>query len=696
MTNIGKFVRFGRLKRLPRFFCAFVFFAALLVSFDVFAVSHVLRAGREKDILALFAPYSLGSKVTEHWKLWSVAIKAQRIDVSLRDPNGHDEHFSLVHPDEALDVPERTSSFAVQRAALKDVSSQEAANLLFQAMSKNDHGGFWEEPKQDQVKPSQPSVAGTSSPGMPRAGISFSRFAIDGVLGLALIWMLGVLLAGRLLRDAPRWMRWALPAIVVAGIVVRLEVSPPALLGAWPWSRVWPNVRAVFEGPALGWYAATSGKTIFLTDVMMWTNFAYAAVMPLILFSHATYLLRDPRAGIAASFALGLLPQHIRFSRCEDAFVPSLVLTSLAFALIHAWLRDPSKVVRGLALAALPFVLYPGYLLRPLNMLFIGVYFAAIALLHPETAPTKRRLVGLGVVVAVGLAAVPSFVSTNEAALQYAFADLQWPARIVDVVSTPRLFVLTDWRVTPLVLVVCAGSGAYLAWRNGERRLVIFLGGWLSLFIAAHAFVVEPAMQPRYHLHLVVPFLLLGAAAVPHLWRKARAGLVCAGIALLAAPWLHKSWIRDLHYSEMQEYAFVREARDVVPQGCTVVEYVGADELAMELRFARIGEYRSGDGLSRRYQVLPAFAPGVGGETANATNAVLDHPPACLYLYQGLACSTDPAANACGALRGRVSADVVKQIEIPVDLYDRRMATSAPRPGTWIPLTLLRVHGPAR
>jgi len=74
----------------------------------------------------------------------------------------------------------------------------------------------------------------------------------------------------------------------------------------------------------------------------------------------------------------------------------------------------------------------------------------------------------------------------------------------------------------------------------------------------------------------------------------------------------------------MREYAFVREARDLVPEGCTVVEYVGTDERAMELRFARIGEVRSGERLSRRYQVLPAFAPGVGGETANATNAVLE------------------------------------------------------------------------
>lgn len=695
MTNTDDFDNFGALKRLPRILFAFVFFALLLVGFDAVAAPRVLRPGREKDILALFAPYGLGSKVTNHWKLWSIAIEAQRVEVHLQDPSGHDERFTLVHPDEASDVSERTSSFALQRASLKDSSSQEAATLLFQAANKHDHGGFWEEPKQDQVKPSQPSTMTTPSPSMSRAGISLARFAVDGVLGLALIWILGVLLAVRLLRDAPRWMRWALPAIVLAGIVVRLDVSPPALLGAWPWSRVWPNVRAVFDGPALGLWAASSGQTIFLTDVMMWTNFAYAAVMPLILFSHATYLIRDPRAGMAASFALAFLPQHIRFSRCEDAFVPSLVFTSLAFALIHAWLRDSSKLVRGLALGALPFVLYPGYLLRPLNMLFIGVYFAAIALLHPETAPTKRRIVGLAVVVGVGLAALPSFISTNEVALHNAISDLQWVGRIFRVVSTPQLFVLTDLRVTPLVLLVCAGAGAHVAWRNGEKRLVIFLGGWLSLFIAAHAFVVEPAMQPRYHLHLVVPFVLFGAAAVPFLWRKARAGLLCAALVLLAAPWMHKPWIRDLHYAEMQEYEFVRDARSLIPEGCTVVEYVGTDERAMELRFARIGEVRSAGGVSSRYHVIPAFSPGVGGRAADAANAVLNHPPACLYMYHGLACSTDPAADACGALRARVSAEVVKQIEIPMDLYDRRMATHAPSAGTWVPLTLLRIREPS-
>ncbi len=684
-------MRFSR-PRHP-LFLVFLFFALMLVTVQAFAGPHVLRSGREKEVLALFAPYSLGSNVQGDWKLWSVSIEAQKIVVGLRAAGGREERFSLVHPDDAPQTPQRSQSFVLVRSSSKNPSSDPAVDKVLETLAKNDTGGFWETPKRDERTPnSSPETTPTApTPTGPRAGISFSNFAIDGILGIGLIWGLAILLAVRLLKDAPRWMRFVLPIIILMGIAVRLEFAPPALLGAWPWSRVWPNVRAVFEGPALAAISEKFGQTFYLTDVMGWTNFAYAAVMPLVLFSHATYLLRDPRAGIAASFALALLPQHIRFSHCEDAFVPSLVLTSLAFALIHAWLRDPSKIVRGLALAAMPLVLYPGYLLRPLNMMFVGVYLAAISSLHPETAPVKRRIVGAIVAASVWLAALPAFVSTNETALHNAAADLSWIGRTLTVALTPRLFVLTDLNVTPLVLPVLAIIGGVYAWRTGERRMVVFLGGWLLLFLTAHAFVVEPAMQPRYHMHLVVPFLLLGAAGVPFLWRRARLGLLASFVALLGAPLLHRHWIGDLHYSEMQEYAFVRAARDEVPAGCTVIEYVGTDARAMELRFERIGDSVNLGASDRRFKVVPAFAPGVSGETSTSLDDILRNPPACLYLYEGLACSTDAAGGACSALRRRLSGNVVKQIEIPLHIYDSRMATSAPKPGTLVPLTLLRV-----
>jgi hypothetical protein len=680
------------LHRRPRILFAFLLFSLLLVSFEAWAGRYVLRAGREKDILALFAPYTLGSKVAGTWNLWSISIEPRRIDLALREINGHEEHFSLVHPEDATDKSEQTKSFAFVRSSSKDASLQQAASLLFSAANEHDIGGFWEAPKlEGKIAPDESPLEIADhrfrSPVASAVGI-----VSDGITTILLLWILGVLLAVRLLRESPKWIRIALPTTVLLGIAVRLLLSPPAFLGAWPWSRLWSNIRTVFDGPVFHAWVMRSGQTYFLTDVMMWTNFAYAAAMPLILFSHATYLLRDPRAGMAAAFILAFLPQHIRFSRCEDAFVPSLVLTSLAFALIHAWLRDPSKIVRILALVVMPLVLYLGYLLRPLNILFVIVYCVAMVLLHPETAPKERRVVGLAVVIGVWMAALPTFISTNESTLEKVLVDLRWLGHVIDVMVTPRLLVLTDLNVTPLVLVVLAGAGAYFAWRAGEKRLVLFLGGWLLMFVVAHAVVVNPPMQPRYHMHLVVPFLLLAAKSAPHLWQNARVGLLVAGAVVIASPWLHRHWIRDLHYAEMQEYAFVREAREIIPAGCTVIEYVGTEKRAIDLRFARISDVQSPAGREFRYRVVPAFASGTVGDAAKSLDDVLKAPPACLYLYQGLECSKENDAPECAALRRRFSADSVKQAEVSADFYDKKVAEGVPATTSRLWLELLRVN----
>src|SRR5690606_30332653 len=183
----------------------------------------------------------------------------------------------------------------------------------------------------------------------------------------------------------------------------------------------------------------------------------------------------------AAAFALAFLPQHVRFSLCEDGFVASLVLTSLAFALIHGWMRDPSHVVRWLLLLALPFVLYPGYLLRPLNLAFVAVYAAAILALHRESAPLWRRGVALAVVALVGAAASVVFLSMNADTVGAAASSVGWLFGTLDVLLDPRLLVLTDPTRTPLALLLLAGMGGVLAWRAGERALVLFLVGWLVL-----------------------------------------------------------------------------------------------------------------------------------------------------------------------------------------------------------------------
>jgi hypothetical protein len=413
---------------------------------------------------------------------------------------------------------------------------------------------------------------------------------------------------------------------------------------------------------------------LYLTDVTMWTNYAYAVAMPLVLFSHATYLTRNARVGLLAAAALAFLPQHVRFSFCEDGFVASLVLTSLAFATIHGFMRERSAWVRWLLFVTLPFVLYPGYLLRPLNILFIVVYVAAIVLLHEGETPRWRRGVALVVVLGAGALASMEFLSAHEEPATQALLDPSWLGVALEVLVSPFHHVLIDPRRTPPMLIVLAAIGLVTLWKAGEKRMFAFLVGWYLLFLAAHAFVTQVSMQPRYHLHLVVPFLIAAAIAVarlPQRHARHRKLVVAAALSILGAPFIHWGFVQDHDYAELQEYRFVHRMRDIVPEGCTVVE-LAAGEQVSDLRFDRIGA-RVGRGATPRFRSVGVLA--AGGDDGGTLHELLADPPACLYLYEGLACTTAARgdriyAEECIALRERLSATAVEIGRGPGRFYD--------------------------
>lgn len=670
------------------------------------AAAQSIGPGHEAAVLALFAPHALGAQVEGGFALWGVYIEPKRVRVVVRRADGAEGRMLLVHPETAPAVP-RSASFALSVDADAPEAARPALERLGAAVRTNDRGGFWE---RAVVPAGDPVAAGSggAAQGVRRPSLWDDRdwIPVDGALVLLLVVALASLLAARLLRGEPRWVAASLVAAVVAGIAVRLWMAPPTFLGAWPWTRLYPHARAVAQGAGLESVASLTGTRLFVTDVTLWTNFAYAAAMPLVLFSHATYLLRDARAGVAASAAIALLPQHIRFSRCEDGFVASLVLTSLAFAMIHGWLRDPSPRVRLALLATLPVVLYPALLLRPLNLVFVGLYVVALAALHGETATRARRLVGLAVVLGVAALASSQFWARNAGQASTAVS-----ARLLGdtlaVLRSPSLLVMSDPTRTPPALLGLAVLGAVLGWRAGARRLVAFLVAWFFLFVVLHAVVIQESMQPRYHLHLVVPFLLLGAAAVayaPAAWRAHRAAWAVAALAaasLLAAPVAHAAFIRDDGYTEQREYAFVRSLRDEVPESCTLVEYVGGHrgEEGGGSRFQRIGWYAT-PGREWRYSVVQVHR---GGQTTPGTPTLDDlaeRSPACLYVYEGLACATesDPAErHVCAALRERFRAEVLHELTVPVRLYDAAVDPDhVARTSPEVSFRLSRARPPAR
>ncbi|NUO52923.1 MAG: hypothetical protein HOV80_29100 [Polyangiaceae bacterium] len=642
-----------------------VLVGALLVflTANLRADEYVIEEEREADVQALFEPYRLGAEVSPGWRLWTISIEPTQIVVGLQGPEQARAELTLVHHAARGASAERTASFAVDLGAAPVPAAATAQRELVAALRKNDDGRFWR-----AIRP-LPVGRGQGS-GTPLFG---RLLAFDGLVLLVGLFAIVIALAVRLLWVAPRWVKWAVPAATLAGLLLRVALAPPALLGAWPWSRTSPHVRTLFESRLFDALARDAGHVVYMTDLSLDVGLFYAALTPLVLFSHATQLLRDARAGAFVAFAVAFSPHHIRFSRCEDAFVPSIVLTSTAFALLHTLLRERSRSFRIVAGLLLPIVLWPAYLLRPLNILFLGIYLFAASVLHPDEAPRGRRVLAIGIVGIVGVLAVAEFFSVHGTTIGDATTSSgQWLLGVPQVLISPDLNLLLQPAFTPPVILVAAGVGVWALFRRGQRRLAWFLIVWLSAFFVTHAYVVDAAMQPRYHLHLLVPTLLLAAVGALEIAKRSRPaiGLLC-GTAIVT-PFLARNAIADVGSADTREYSFVRSIRDTIPEDCAVIEYIG-DENAKDARFGRIG-LRTGAPTHQRFR-------SVAVTRADGPNALVDavrhENDGCVFVYEGLACwggkdPSEPYAPACAALDAMKLPSVAEE-HVPARVYERRV-----------------------
>lgn len=659
-------------------------FALVFLTARLRADEYVIEKEREGDVQALFEPYRLGAEVSPGWRLWTISIEPTQIVVGLQGPEQQRAELTLVHQAARGAPAERTSSFAVDFGPAPEPAAETSQRALVAALRENDDGRFWR-----TIRP-LPVGRGQGS-GTPL----FRLLVFDGLVLLVGLLAIVLALAVRLLWVAPKWVKWAVPAATVVGLLLRLELSPAALLGAWPWSRTSPHVRTLFESRVFETLVSDAGRVVYLTDLSLDVGLFYAALTPLVLFSHATQLLRDARAGAFVAFAVALSPHHIRFSRCEDAFVPSIVLTSTAFALLHTLLRDRSRSFRVVAGLLLPLVLWPAYLLRPLNILFLGIYLFAASVLHPDEAPRRRRVAATGIVGTVGIAALAEFFSVHRETIGDATtSSWHWVLRVPSVLVSPELNLLLQPAFTPPVLVVAAGIGVWALFRRGQRRLASFLIVWLTAFFVAHAYVVDAAMQPRYHLHLLVPTLLLGAMGAREIARQSRAAIALLCAVLLVAPLFARRAIAETAFADTREYAFVRSVRDTVSEDCVVIEYVG-DENARDARFGRVG-VRAGASTHQRFRSV-AVTRADGPDAL--VDAVRRENDGCVFVYEGLPCwggkgPGEPYAPACAALDS-VPLEAVAEEQVPARVYERRVLEGLSPGAGSLRLRLRRLPPPA-
>jgi hypothetical protein len=436
-----------------------------------------------------------------------------------------------------------------------------------------------------------------------------------------------------------------------------------------------------------------SGDAIAYFDFATTTTLLFAVVTPLAFFAHARLLFGDtPRALLAAGI-VAVLPTHVRFSHSEVEFVPSLALSAFTFVLVHIAVADPRPRWRALAAVVLPVVAIATFVTRPLNVVFLPLFLIDALVMHRETAPLRRRLVATALASAAGGVAIVVHLLPTYGQQVRDGADPAVLVRAVGAFFTLKWNTLIHPGITPPVLLLCAVLGAVWAWRS-ERKTVAFLLGWLAAFFVAHAYVLpeETAMQVRYHLHLVPPFVLLAAIGLARLLRRdARAGWIAAALVAVS-PLVHLGFVRDVAFNDQREYAFVRAAAASLPDDCTVLEHTG--ELGdHEARFARAGAVLDGWVERRRFRVQPVGAePGSADPLREEARRALEGP-GCVVWYEGIPCFRDlrggePIARACAAMREAVPLEPLAEHAFESRLYDANLDPRADR----VRLTLSRVR----
>lgn len=664
---------------------AFLSFWIFLSSPPVLAANvWVIEPGREREVVGLFSPYKMGGEVTKGWRLSNIWIGPTNIRVRIKGSKGKRAQFRLVHPERPLESAFRTKSFKVILSidTLTETGGSRAVQLLIQALKKNDKGKFWRIHRR-----------GTNSP--RRLG-PIASWLNDGILFLIFLLLLFVTLSVRQLRNEPTWIKIALPVVVILGLCLRLLISRDTAMGAWSFGRIPATTGAVFRGPLLAYLNRIFGGRIYLSELIPVVTLTFAALAPLGLFVHARYLLDDARCALGAAAMLAFLPHHIRFSASEVAFIPSIVVSNAAFVLLHTALTDKSRAFRWAAFILLPLIALKTFTLRPLNLAFLVLFFLVVVyLIHSKKTPFKRGFVMGVILIATGFVFIATVFYGQHSHQVQESINMKLFIDAMKILVSPTSNVFLNPYITPPPLLIAAITGGVILWRTEKRWLALFLSGWFLLFLTCHATAAQPEMQPRYHLHLIVPFLMLAASSLVYLVKWNSKVFVTAALYCALSPVIHLHFERDVAFNDMHEYTFVRSLREKIPQGCHLLEYTGAHWRIHDARFGRMGRYLEKGKLRHRFRVhltgdkdKPGLLP--------AMRKLLENRPKCLYVYEGIPCFGDKRLNqsmatACKIIRKTLHLHLIESITFSNRPYDRGLSQGTRPDTSHLTLSLYRV-----
>lgn len=498
----------------------------------------------------------------------------------------------------------------------------------------------------------------------PPPGFELRLIRSDGVLlfCLGLAFILAVV--RRQLREAPRAASVALAVVVLGGALLRWFIALDAPMTAWSYARVIPLAQHVYEGYFGPHLSRVFGATIYLDALIHRASFALSALTPLVLFAHARYVLKDWQSALAAAALLALLPLHIRFARSDVEILQALLTSSFTFVVLYCAMTDEDARWRAACWVALPLLCVATYLARPEAIIFYPLDLGGV-LIAWRAAPPRRRWAAVLLTTTAATWSVWTHLLVHyRQNVQEGLSGATLRNALGLLVDPQHNMLINPWAM-PLGITALAAFGGYTLWRRGERGRTLFLLGWLLVFFLIHSYVVPyaRAMQARYHLNLITPFVLLAAAATPAAlaWPRAAQALLAAYV--LSAPFTHLGMERDVDYFEMRELAFLRRARASIPERCTVLEYLPASAFGGRAMVHASRVSRALDRVVRgvweadggRHLVPLSVAPGGlrGLEAAEALSPaareVLSAPPPCVVFYEGLTCASHRPASAVTA-----------------------------------------------
>ncbi len=511
------------------------------------------------------------------------------------------------------------------------------------------------------------------------------RLFTDGLLLSSIAAVYLVLLLTRVLRNSPQRTGLYLFGIVIVGSLLRLAISREAILTAWTYTRTVPLAKAISGGVLFEMLSEYLAQPLHLTDLIFGTNLVLACLTPLPLFLHARFLLKDTRVALAAAAFLALLPVHITFARSDVYFIQSLFFSSLAFATLYSALSDVSKTWRIGSLLFLGPLLFTVFLARPLNLIFYPLLLVSIFVTVSRDTPNERRWIAAFVVTVPAVLDVLLNLMVGYSSQVEEGLGVRTLVNATRMLFQPYFNTIINPSVTPLPIPLLMALGLATLWRNGQRAIALYLFGWLTAFFVTHAYIVpfRTTMMARYHLHLVTPVVLMAAASLPSIQALPRPACIAVVAYLLVAPILHLGFERGVDFSIQKEFEFLTSLRQQIPQGCTVIEYVGPSNCSRGARVERVATY-AGHSHSRQWATLSLLGTPLPQivERTPPKNAIrledLDRTLAgrsCVMYYEGNLCrsfgkSWQQLAPACEAMHRKFGLDVAAQAEYTEHVYD--------------------------